>query len=187
MSKHTTLSWAQRFALIEKYSPTDEQICNVFGLSNDELSTARSLHTAGRFGSDTQFDAASYVNPFNATASASAAPAQKKARNSKATVHTKPATTDGTPETATRRSKVPQKRGRKGDKIQRALLAVPTTPISVDQFCQDHSVSIAVLRQSRRFIKKMDKVVRDQIGEVKVRQDKTSKQLMIWREVGTIN
>lgn len=185
-NKHATLSWAERFALIDLYQPTDSQVCSVFGVSNDELSMARTLRETGRFGATPAMDAKKYDNPF--TVSAATTTIRKgKAKSAPATTHTKPTTVDGTgtpPQTATKRTstKVPQKRGRKGDKIQQALLAVPEQPISVDDFRKQYNVSTAVLRQSRRFISKMDATVRKQIGTVKVRQDKDTKVLMIWRE-----
>lgn len=179
-SKHSVLSWADRFALIDHFQPTDVQVCNVFGLSNDELETARELRQAGTFGVANMFDANKYGNPFTASASTGSTDRPTKAKP--ATIHTKPAGDDVKPETATKRAKVPQKRGRKGDKIQLALMAVPTTPVSVDDFRKQHGISLAVLRQSKRFISKMEKPVQEQIGEVKVRQDKDTKVLMIWRE-----
>jgi hypothetical protein len=183
-NKHATLSWAERFALIDQYKPEDTQVCSVFSISNDELSMARTLRDAGRFGSQPAFDAAKYDNPFTASTTMDTTP-KTKAKSSSATIHSKPiVSADGSaPQTATKRVKIPQKRGRKGDKIQSALLAVPKQPISVDDFRRQYNVSTAVLRQSRRFISKMDVSVRKQIGTVKVRQDKDTKVLMIWREM----
>lgn len=182
MSKHSVLNWAERFALVDSYSPTDAEICNTFGVDADELATARELRQAGTFGAAKTFDAANYGNPFVASTVQAAEPAKAKSTKAKATVHTK--IVDGTqpPETATKRVKVPQKRGRKGDKIQQALLAVPTTPISVDDFRKQYGISLAVLRQSKRFVSKMEKPIQEKIGEVKVRQDKDTRVLMIWRE-----
>jgi viroplasmin and RNaseH domain-containing protein len=105
---------------------------------------------------------------------------------STATTHTtavdSTATTHAKPETATKKVKEPQKRGRKGDKITVALTAIPLVPVSVDSFINQYGVSLAVLRQSKRFIAKLDTATQASIGQVNVRQDKTTKQLMIWRE-----
>jgi hypothetical protein len=163
------LSWNDRFALIDHFKPTDEQICTAFHLSADELSVARQLRDQGTFIASQNFDVQKYQNLFTPSAS------QTK---STATIHTKP-------ETATKKSviKVPQKRGRKGNKIQAAFLAIPTTPMSVESFIKDHNVSVAVLRQSKRFIQSMEPTIQQQIGKINVRLDKESKKLMIWKEV----
>lgn len=194
MSKHSTLTWPDRFALINEYKPSDDVICSTFNLSDDELSMARTLHAAGSFGGpNTLFDAVKYGDPFTASAASASAPQTsrpsgvKKAKSG-ATVHARPTVSaDGLPQTATKSIKLPQKRGRKGDKIQTALLAVPETPIAVDDFRKQHPVSLAVLRQSRRFISKMDVATRTKIGVVNVRQDKDTKVLMIWRETPSSN
>lgn len=180
MSKFSSLNWAERFALADAYSPTDAEICNTFGVDADELATARELRQTGHFGVAKSFDTAGFGNPFVASTVAASEPVKTKVKAT-ATVHTKVVDGSQPPETATKRVKVPQKRGRKGDKIQQALLAVPANPVSVDDFRKQHSVSLAVLRQSKRFISKMDKPIQDQIGEVMVRQDKNTRVLMIWR------
>lgn len=186
------LSWNERFALIDHYSPSDEQVCAVFGLSKDELATARDLRAAGTFSSSPSFDATPYAEVFTSAVVPAAtstptpvAPVVPVVVKANPTVSTKPvvATTHARPETATRRIKEPQKRGRKGDKITRALSAVPTTPVPVESFITEYGVSLAVLRQSKRFIAAMDAVTAATIGKVNVRQDKATHQLMIWREV----
>jgi hypothetical protein len=45
-----------------------------------------------------------------------------------------------------------------------------------------HGVSLAVLRQSKRFLAKLDPAIVATIGRINVRQDKATKQLMIWRD-----
>ena len=99
-------------------------------------------------------------------------------------VQTKPstATTHAKPETASKPAKQLKKRGRKGDKIFKALAAVPTTQMSVDTFIAQHDVSLAVLRQAKRFVATLDPAQAVAIGKINVRQDKTTKKLMIWRE-----
>lgn len=180
------LSWNDRFALIDAYKPTDEQIRMAFAVEQSELDTARGLRTAGTFIPSTNLDLAKYSNVFTASV-ASATPAtaatptvtvkSTKVGKSGATIHAKP-------ESATKKvvAKVPAKRGRKGDKIAKALQSVTTTPVAVDTFIKQHGVSLAVLRQSKRFLEKMEASVAKKIGKINVRQDKSSKQLMIWRE-----
>lgn len=76
-----------------------------------------------------------------------------------------------------------KRRGRKGSKIENAFKAIPVEPIPAEQFASEHNVSLAVLRQSKRF----DTVSE---GTVHIRKvptgkmdanDKKIKQLMIWR------
>lgn len=171
-----TLSWADRFALIDAYQPSDEAVCSTFNLTLDELSTARQLRSAGTLGVSTNFDTTKFGNPFAAT-NANASTTSKK---SAPTVHVN-ATDTSMPVSATKTVKAAKKRGRKGNKIQQAFLAVPEVPVSVDEFCKQHNVSVAVLRQSKRFMAKMDSATCQFIGEVTVRQDKSTKTLMIWK------
>jgi hypothetical protein len=173
------MSWGDRFALIDHYNPSDEAICKAFKLSADELATARQLRIQGTFTANANLDCAKYSATFAdvaqvpaATTTVHATPVQKQPT---ATVH-------GKPESASKKVKEPQKRGRKGDKIAKALLAVPSNPTSVDTFIKQHDISLAVLRQSKRFIEKLEPTVATSIGTVHVRQDKATKQLMIWRD-----
>lgn len=175
------MSWPDRFALIQHYTPTDAQACATFGLSQDELDTARSMQAAGAFRASTTLDVAKYANVFTTSSAAPAA-------TSVPTV-TKPSSKGGKgpatfvkPETSTKKVKVPQKRGRKGDKIAVALAAVPTTQTPIDAFITQHGVSLAVLRQSKRFLAKLPPDQAAAIGRINVRQDKATKQLMIWRD-----
>lgn len=181
------ISWNDRFALIDYFLPSDAQACVAFGLTQDELDTARDLRSAGTFKSSSDVDFGQFEGIFNVVVPEVQAPPPVMVRpviakpapvarpQPTTSVHTKP-------ETATRRVKEPQKRGRKGDKITKALQAVPTAPMSVDTFIAEHGVSLAVLRQSKRFIEGMDAATAKAIGRVNVRQDKNTRQLMIWRE-----
>lgn len=185
----TTLSWNDRFALIDYFLPSDAQICVAFGLTQDELDTARDLRSAGTFKNTPNIDCHQYDGIFNVKVPEvivpPAPPAPMVRPKTPIVPSVRPqmtATVHAKPETATRRVKEPQKRGRKGDKITKALQAVPTTPMSVDAFIAEHGVSLAVLRQSKRFIEGMDAATARTIGRVNVRQDKTTRQLMIWRE-----
>jgi hypothetical protein len=175
------MSWPDRFALIQHYKPTDPQVCSTFGLSQDELDTARSLRDAGTFRASTNLDVAKYANVFTTDGSAPVATVaptiiKGSGRSSKG------ATTFTKPESSTKKVKVPQKRGRKGDKIAIALAAVPMTQTPVETFILQHGVSLAVLRQSKRFLAKLDPAIVATIGRINVRQDKATKQLMIWRD-----
>lgn len=168
------MSWADRFALIDFHKPADEDICRTFGLTHDELATARTLRAVGSIRTSSNLDYSKYPNVFTPGAAPIAANQSSTAKGT-TTVHTRP-------ETATKKPKVPEKRGRKGNKITTALLAVPMTKVPVDQFMLEHGVSLAVLRQAKRFMEPLDAETQQKIGKINVRQDKDSKTLMIWRE-----
>ena len=182
-----SLSWNDRFALLDYYLPSDAQACVAFGLTQDELDTARDLRNAGTFKSSSNIDYSQFDGIFNVVVPEVHVPVVAPIRPTatKPAIVSRPqptATVHAKPESATRRVREPQKRGRKGDKITKALQSVPTTPMSVDAFIAEHGVSLAVLRQSKRFIEGMDAATAQSIGRVNVRQDKATRQLMIWRE-----
>jgi len=87
-----------------------------------------------------------------------------------------PQTETGAPETATQVLKVPKKRGRKGDKIAKAFLEIPVTPVNFEEYAAAHQVSPNVLRQIKRHDRYSD------TGKVFVRKNKETKTMMIWRE-----
>lgn len=178
IKKLPLLSWNDRFALIDAYKPSQVAICAAFRLSPAELKTAMSLREAGTFAANPNLDVTKYTDIFQIGDDVTPSNTTMKAVT--ATVHS-------FPETASKRVvvKTPQKRGRKGNKIADALLAVPTTPVAVDLFTQEHDVSVAVLRQAKRFIEKMTPEQATQVGNIIVKQNKDTKTLMIWKEVST--
>lgn len=182
MKKPPMLSWADRFALIDAYNPSPASICAAFNLTPTELSTACALRDAGTFRPNQKLDITKYqgIFPIVEESPITAIPVSVSPKPKKATTttHIQP------PETASKQThvKVPQKRGRKGNKITNALFAVTTTPVPVDQFVKEHGVSVAVLRQAKRFIEKLPPEDVHKIGKVIVKQDKDTKTLMIWRE-----
>lgn len=171
MSKSKSLGWNDRLALINHFKPTDKQACSTFGVSQEELNTARDLMAAGTFRPTPDIDFKSYESMFASDSTTST----KTEKKSGATSTKKPDGGDNKPVTATKKTKEPKKRGRKGDKIANAFAAIPTTPTPAEDFAQKHGVSLAVLRQSKRFDKHPD------LGNVKVKKDKETKQLMISR------
>jgi hypothetical protein len=176
-----TMSWPERFALLDHYKPQDSQVCSAFNITKDELDVARMMRDAGVFAPSKTLDVAAYANVFSANPGSEPTVAtptigkSNKSRTGGSTTHVKP-------ESVSKRVKVPQKRGRKGSKIATALLAVTTTQVPVETFIAQHGVSLAVLRQSKRFIDTLDPALQKQIGRVNVRQDAATKRLMIWRE-----
>lgn len=166
--KPSSLSWNDRLALIKAYSPSDSVICSSLGVSQDELNTARDLETAGTFVPTADLDVESYGELFGDESIV--APAKSAPESI-----VKPGDSDKPAATATKITAAPKKRGRKGDNIAKAFANIPSTPTSAEGFASTHAVSLAVLRQSKRFDK-------TGLGTVRVKKDKGTKELMIWRE-----
>jgi len=118
----------------------------------------------------------SVKSPKKTAAKASASPTTPSTKKSTVTSHKKTASTSA-PTTATKTTRPLKKRGRKGTKIAEAFIAIPSTPTPVEKFATDNNVSLNVLRQSKRFDKSGTE------GAVRVKKDKESGTLMIWREV----
>lgn len=179
MKNLANLNWSEKMALISHYKPTDEMACTVFGCSKDELAVAQNLQASGTFTAAANIDVGQYAQHFatNAVAVERTEATSKPVKAQRTvTVHSAEAPAEK-PVTASKKVKEPQKRGRKGDKIQIAFQAIPANPVPVDAFMRQYGVSLAVLRQSKRFDK-------TGLGPVNVKQDKESKVLMIWREAG---
>jgi hypothetical protein len=85
------------------------------------------------------------------------------------------------PITATKPRKVPKKRGPKSRKIITAFRKIPSYPVDAERFASDNGISMSVLRQVKRF----DKTGFG--GQVKLRKNRETGNLMIWREGGLIN
>jgi hypothetical protein len=147
----TNLSWGQRFALINAYHPSDDQACTVLGVTSQELNTAKALISKGVFQVDTTLNVEPYGVLFGRVSSN-----KPKIKNIASTTTEK-------------------KRGRKGDKIQTAFLAITETPVPAEQFIEKYGISMPVLRQFKRF----DKTGLP--GHVNVR--KQEGVLMVWRSV----
>lgn len=172
-TKQSINGWNDRFALLDYYKPTNTQACEALDVTIDELETARDLRAQKRFSGESTINVEDYADMFAADA---ALMKSKKPKAKSATAHVRPKTTAVPPQSATKPIKEAKKRGRKGSNIASAFLAIPTDAISADQFASDHNVSLAVLRQSRRFDK-------SGLGPVRVKKDKETGGLMIWREV----
>ena len=175
MSKR--LQWGERLKLIDHYQVGDAEACEVFGVELEELSAARGMQIHGnQFPVREDLDIESYRNLFSGTnVTAAVKPTAKSAQKPDKTPPST-STVIRKPETATKKTPVIKKRGRNGDKIVNAFRAIPhDSPTDAEQFANQHNVSIAVLRQSKRF----DKVGG---GVVHVKKDKGTKTLMIWRD-----
>lgn len=163
MSKVTVNSWGERFALINRYNPTPEQVVTAFGLDSvAEYETARECLDAGTFVIPQDFDPETYGNVFMSVPTT-------------ATTGSRPRDEDLPPETSTSLSvtRTPKKRGRKGTKIAQAFGAITTDPVPAEAFAESHGVSMNVLRQAKRF---------DRTGGTKVRVKKIDGTLMVFRD-----
>jgi hypothetical protein len=188
------MSWNDKFALIDRHNPSDEMICMVFGITLNELNKARELRKAGTFEASGEFDHQAVVDIFSSSIDFQL-PTLNGEESLLGIQPMNPLTgqiftlrhlydADQPAESATKKLTItpPQKRGRKGDKIAIALSQVSTIPEPVEQFIVKHGVSLAVLRQAKRFISAMAPAEASAIGKVVVKQDKNSRVLMIWRE-----
>ncbi len=172
----TQLSWSDRFSIIaaakqEFPTLTEEEICKVLVVDRDELSMASECLSDGTFRANTQLDAAFYLPYFRGEEPVFPEAVQRQ--------RTLPEIVSKATDPAERllfASKPQKKSGRRGNNIQRAFAAIPTTPVPVEEFSKKHSVSVAVLRQYKRFDKEGN-------GQVNVRKDKDTGVIMIWRSV----
>ena len=154
------LSWSDRLALIEHFKPSDEVICTTFNVTPKELKVMRGLQTVGTVVPTANLNIAAYADIFDAEPVVISIPEPTP------TVIT-------APQTATRKTK---KRGRKGSNITTAFEAITTTPVPVETFLAEFKVSLPVIRQSARFDPTPE------LGKVRVKQNKETKILMVWRE-----
>lgn len=179
MTTKAKLSWNDRFALIDHYKPTDERITASLGVSQAELDTARDLRANGTITASRDLDVTAYDKVF--AEGSTPAPAAETVTSTKKTSKPVTKTTikadgDVAPETATKKTSPPKKRGRKGTKIHEAFRSIPASPTSVEDFAKKYGVSIPVLRQSKRFDTARE------LGTVRVKMNKTNSVLEIWRE-----
>ena len=173
MSKN--LSWNQRWAIVDHYGPTDAQICTAFNVTQGELTSARQLRDAGQFIPDTSVDVDKYAHLFSDAdgATSTVSPSKKTSTTTTTTKTDKPLT-------ATKKVKEPGKRGRKGNKIKTAFSAIPSKAVPAEEFAAQHNVSIAVLRQSKRFDNQPETGV-VHVKKIRLNEDDDAKTLCIWR------
>lgn len=169
------LSWSDRFSIIAVATTqiptiTENDICKVFGVDVEELAIASECFADGIFKSNPTIDADFYIPYFRGEE-----PAFPEVE---ARVRTLPELVSKAIDPAERQlfaSKPKVRSGRRGNNIQRAFAAIPTSPVPAEEFANKHRVSMAVLRQYKRFDK-------ENKGQVNVRKDKESSVIMIWRE-----
>lgn len=115
----STLSWAQRLAVISATNITDNQAATAFGVTVDELNTARES-----IAPDQTFDVTPYKSHFAKTATTKAGQSAK----AKETI-------------------VRKKRGKPGEKIVKAVESITEQPQPFSDFCKKHGVSENTLKQ----------------------------------------
>lgn len=147
MKLSSTLSWADKLVLVEKFALTNQEACMVFGVSDRELVVAKNLKERGIF-APTELNTDVYSSFFG------------KLRS-------------GELDTSTQ--KVYKPKGTRPSKITQAFESITNTPQPVTAVIDTFGVSLAVLRQSKRFDK-------TETGQVHIRKDKESGELMVWRE-----
>ncbi len=157
------LTWNQRFAIIDYFNPSDEDICKVFNISQEELQSARELRSQGFFDPDSgNIEVKEYSKDFKV-------PIKEEA----------PKPIDPTAEKAIKPPTQKAKRGPKGTKIKIAYEAIPSEPTPVDEFMKKYNVSLSVLRRHSHF----DHI--PETGKVTVRkrtvEGREEKVLCVWR------
>lgn len=163
------LTWNDRFALIDKFKPEDAAIPTIFGITDTELNVARSMRKVGILTPAINIDYASYAAAFNSTLIIDEQHIMEIPE-----IVSPVAPLAQVPETATRTQR---KRGRKGSNIATAFKAITTTPVEAGPFAVQYAVSLAVLRQGKRFDP------HPELGTVKVKKHTDTKVLMIWRDI----
>lgn len=171
----TQLSWSDRFSILAVANETlptisEADICNVFHVDTEELAIARECLNDGVFKLNTSIDAAFYLPYFRGE--------EPVFPEVPGRVRTLPEIVSKAIDPAERQlfaNKPKQRTGRKGSNISRAFAAIPQTPVPAEEFAAKHRVSMAVLRQYKRFDK-------ENTGQVNVRKDKNTGTIMIWRE-----
>lgn len=167
----TSLSWTARLTIIERYDLTDAEAIANFGVSLEELNMAKEFKQDGviPFKTDPNLDVEQYSTML-------VRDSITNPKSQKAPTMNESETTTKKPHKATSAIKNPSKKvGHKGTKIAAAFNTIGLDPISVDTLMSQTGVSLAVLRQANRFDKTGG-------GPVRVRKDKTTGVLMVWRE-----
>lgn len=118
----SNLSWAQRLAVVSATSISDTQAATAFGVTVDELNTARESITP-----DTSFDVTPYKSHFAKT------PSTVKAARKATSASNEPI--------------VRKKRGKPGDKIAVAVNNITSDPQPFAEFCKKHKLSENTLKQ----------------------------------------
>lgn len=167
----TLLSWADRFGIVQQLeqTPTDDDICRVFKVTPDELTTARELFNKGLIRPNPRINHEFYGLYFKGETPEFPKTVQR--------VRTLPVPMDTEERRqlfASQNKPAARPRGRRSNNVDLAFKAIPTAPVDVEKFAAKHHVSVVVLRQHKRF----DKYP----GTVFVRKNKETGITEVWRE-----
>lgn len=166
------LSWADRFGIVERMdeTPSNADICRVFKVTEDELGQARELLDRGVLRTNPRVNHEFYSLFFKGQTPEFPKVTQR--------VRVLPLPPDNEERRLfASQNKAVRPRGRKSNNIDLAFKAIPTTPTDVEKFAEKHRVSVAVLRQHKRF----DKCS----GTVFVRKNKDTGITEVWREAAS--
>lgn len=167
------LSWADRFGILHKMSfvPKDDDICRIFRVDANELHLARICLRDHVFRVNTRIHGEFYERLFKGEEVEF-----PPFRNTRERTYPEFSEEDRVLFASRREEQKSKQKVRRSNNIDIAFKNIPTEPTPVEPFAEKYRVSIAVLRQHKRF----DKV---QTGPVYVRKNKDTGVIEIWRDV----
>lgn len=147
MKLSSTLSWADKLVLVRHYELSEVEACTAFGVTKQELVVAKNLQSKGVFAPNDALNTAIYSDYFVKLRSGELDHLQKTFKP----------------------------KGARPSKITQAFEAITDQPQKVSEIVEKYGVSLAVLRQSKRFDK-------GNVGQIHIRKDKETNELMVWRD-----
>jgi hypothetical protein len=147
MKLSSTLSWADKLVLVSRYELSETEACTAFGVTKQELVVAKNLLAKGVFAPNETLNTSIYSDFFVKLRSGELDHLQKTFKP----------------------------KGARPSKITMAFEAITDSPQKVSEIIERYGVSLAVLRQSKRFDK-------GNVGQIHIRKDKDTSELMVWRD-----
>lgn len=147
MKLSSTLSWADKLVLVKTFGLDETEACTAFGVTKQELDVAKNLEQRGVFRPNDSLNTEIYSDFFSKLRSGELDHLQKTFKP----------------------------KGTRPSKIAMAFDSITDKPQAVNEIIEKYGVSLAVLRQSKRFDK-------GNSGQIHIRKDKVSNELMVWRE-----
>lgn len=167
------LSWADRFGIMSKMSevPSDDELCRVFRVDPNELRLARICLRDKVFRVNTKIDHSLYESVFKGEEVQFPTFGTTRTRT-----YPEFNEADRVLFASKREEQKSKQKVRRTNNIDLAFKNIPTDPTPVEVYAEQHRVSVAVLRQHKRF----DKF---QTGVVYVKKNKETGVVEIWREI----
>lgn len=150
MRLQSTLTWADRFALIRAYKLEPQEVCTAFGVNEGQLKSAIKLQHKGIFQINESLNPEVFREYFD------------KLRKGEFSANS---------------TKTFRPKQTRPSKIVDAFKSITETPQPVASVVERFGISLAVLRQSKRFDKS------ETPGTIRIRKDKTSGEMMVWRDL----